>query len=237
MPSFFKHGKKVVACGCVAAGIMGMTLYSAPPLEAKSFSDYGTHDRLDDVNRELDRLQGELKKMNEALSLGGSGDQGLDQGLDQLIGFQEEIRALGRDWAKLYEGLDGFSDFQGEDYIKYMNDLIRETENAMLYSAKAQGLTSQLPEDADDLRRLQDASKRARGTLGAQQAANEMTALMIEQLMRLQQMIGEANNAQAAYWQSEMEHKAAQRDFDQKYAKLPEKSASGAKARIPGLDD
>lgn len=92
----------------------------------------------------------------------------------------------------------------------------------------AQGLVSTIPGQAVNLQGLINSSQNAQGALAAAQAGNQIAAMNAQQMMILQQMIAQSNQAQMSYLAQQQQEKAmAKAAADQWFGERPPVTEGG----------
>lgn len=118
----------------------------------------------------------------------------------------ETVMANSRGIVQDYNGLqsqfddlfktDDYTGWTGADYKNSVARLGQETLDAANNAMEAQGLIADLEADSVALDSLMTASKSAQGQLSALQAANEISGLMTQNLMRLETIVASSAKAQ-----------------------------------------
>jgi len=115
----------------------------------------------------------------------------------------ETVMANSRGIFQDYNGLqtqfdktDDYTGWTGADYKNSVARLGQETLDAANNAMEAQGLIADLEADSVALDSLMTASKTAQGQLSALQAANEISGLMTQNLMRLETIVASSAKAQ-----------------------------------------
>ncbi len=112
-------------------------------------------------------------------------------------------------WDSTYPKFNKYNGMSGTDYAKQSEIMRNQTSNAIYDAMTAQGLVAQLGNDAANLNSLLAASSSADGVLTAIQVGNQIAALQVQQLMRLQQIIATSYRAEASYYAEEVQGRAA----------------------------
>lgn len=127
--------------------------------------------------------------------------------LGSLINMQQQVQGMVMDYQRMQQQWDAtymdFGSYNGmtaTDYAQNMMNLLTQTNSQIYDAMRAQGLVSQIGADVGNLQKLVTVSQNAQGALAAAQVANQIAALQTQQMMRLQQMMAESNQAQAAYY-------------------------------------
>lgn len=117
---------------------------------------------------------------------------------NQLDGLLNDYNTLATNWDALYKDFSS-SSWKGTTTADYLADLenVGEALKAVQREAMiAQGMAAETNDDLTILSSLVDSSQNATGTVQAQQVANQIAALQVRQLVRLQQMMAEYHKAQ-----------------------------------------
>ena len=109
-----------------------------------------------------------------------------------------------------YKGMSGAQINQRTD------KMIDETINAANDALIAQGLVADISKDKLSLDSMLTASKSAEGVLSATQASNEISSMLVEQLMRMQTMMAENNKSQTVQAIAKIENS---KDLEAKHEK------------------
>lgn len=143
----------------------------------------------------------------------------------QCIKTMEEIRrqtdAIGTDYSTLMSEYDelnpDYSEWNGVDaelYAKQTEKLRDKWDKALLQSLGITGIASpnQQHQTEQALESLLDASQNAEGAMGAIQAANQLTALMVNEQQKMQALMADSMRSQSMYYQAiiDGERQAAQ---------------------------
>lgn len=124
--------------------------------------------------------------------------------------IREETDAIGTEFDDLMgqwdENNPDYEEWNGVDAEKYaqQTDKLRNQWSKALQQALGMtGIASptEQMETEDAMNRLLEASQNAEGAMGALQAANQMTALMINEQQKMQAIMAEATRSQSMYYQ------------------------------------
>lgn len=188
------------------------------------FAIYGVEDaaannKLVQLQTELQNLHSQLNKMNQQLA----NAMEVGTSINDVVSLQDEIgniygqyRDVATEWNNIYKTREDMSNLDLEDILKHGNEVIDNTEKAMLISAQSQGLATQISSDKNRLQAIAEASKNSNSQLAQQQATNQMLALMIEQNARLTKMMADANNATNSYYQMLLEKEKAANEYKER---------------------
>ena len=111
-------------------------------------------------------------------------------------GIVQDYNGLQTQFDDLFRTSD-YTGWTGADYKNSVSRLSQETLDAANNAMEAQGLIADLAADSVALDGLMTASKTAQGQLSALQAANEISGLMTQNLMRLETIVASSAKAQA----------------------------------------
>jgi len=143
---------------------------------------------------------------------------GIRSNLTQVMQMQAKIRGLTMEyqevenaWDGLYKNFGSFNGKSGKDYAAQAQNVLDQTNNATYDAMRAQGLVSQLGNDARNLESLLNASNTSTGALAAVQAGNAIAAVNTQQLMRLQQIASTSYRAQSSYYAQQANNEAMSR--------------------------
>lgn len=150
----------------------------------------------------------------------------IQQNLADLVTLQMQMESLITDYNNFQAAWDAtYGDYQdaagmrGEDYAYRAAQIAKATDKAVYDAMRAQGfgVSGQITA-AQNLENLLNQSQNAQGALAAAQAGNQIAGQQVEQLLLLQQMMAQTNNAQMAYQKQKLEQdrdaeKAAQQAF------------------------
>ncbi len=132
------------------------------------------------------------------------------KGLSYDINKTEEV------WKKTYKQQEDFMKMSGAEYAEFLKNLDQRTSDALFDAMKAQSLISELDGDKDELEKLMQKSYDSVGTLQALQVGNQIQALQMNQLLRMQTIMAMSYRAQTMYYQWEMQEKMSQRIYAEK---------------------
>lgn len=166
---------------------------------------------IEQVKNSAQQLQNDIKNLQKLdpseLQLSLNYIQETIQDLNRL---REQTDAIGTEYDQLMSEWDeanpDYEDWNGVDAEKYaeQTDKLRDKwSKALLQALTAQSIASpseQLRTD-DAMERLLNASQNADGAMGALQAANQMTALMITEQQKMQTIMADSMRSQNMYYQ------------------------------------
>jgi len=103
-------------------------------------------------------------------------------------------------WDSVYGNFGRYNGgIRATDYAHQSKIVRQQTSNAIYNAMETQGLVAQLGNDEANLKRLLAASENADGALSAIQVSNQLIAVQIQQLMRMQQIMATTYRAQTSY--------------------------------------
>lgn len=149
-------------------------------------------------------------------SLNGS-MQDLQNVLRNTQGLVYNYKALQSQFDRLYPDFKAFNGMSGNDYSRQVDAWSNQTMQAIQDAMRAQGLVVNTAQDGADLNALVSASQSASGNLSALQAGNQISALMVKQLVQLQQIVSASSRAQASYLAQQTSADAAAKQRAQHY--------------------
>lgn len=160
----------------------------------------------------------------------------LRSSLTRLMQLQSNIRGLTMEYQSVEKAFDSlygkFADFNGmsgADYAAQAQKVLDQTNNATYDAMRAQGLVSELGNDAQNLETLLNASNTSGGALSAAQAGNAIAALNTKQLLRLQQIAASSYRAESSYLAQQANKEAMSKaDSDRFYGDKMERPLQGA---------
>jgi|GEM_PF-5133713 Conjugal transfer/entry exclusion protein len=116
----------------------------------------------------------------------------------ELDGLLTDYDALATNWDALYTDYtsDTWTGTTTSDYLADLETVNAAMQNAQRQAMVAQGLAADTYSDLATLSTLLSANQNATGTVQAQQITNQIAALQVKQLVRLQQMLAQYNKAQ-----------------------------------------
>lgn len=132
--------------------------------------------------------------------------------INQMAQVHAQVQAIGTDYALLQQQWDDtfkdFGDFngmKGTDYAQYQKKLLATTEAKIKQAMASQGLASDANMQADltTLNTLLNNSQSSQGALSAIQASNQIAALQIQELLKMQRIISDSFGAQSTFMQKQ----------------------------------
>ena len=151
---------------------------------------------------------------------------GIRSNLTQVMQMQANIRGLTMEyqkveaaWDTLYRDFGSFNGMSGKDYAAQAQKVLDQTNRATYDAMRAQGLVSQLGNDARNLESLLNASNTSAGSLAAVQAGNAIAAVNTQQLIRLQQIVATSYRVESSYHAQQANLEAMSRAHSDKFFK------------------
>lgn len=166
-------------------------------------------------NQQLQAELAQLASMDAAAN--AYGQAAVQQALAQLAQNYATMQSLVNDysnfqaaWAQLYPDFAAWAGYGPEQFSAAAQAVLAQTNAAIYDAMRAQQLVgAQLPSTTAALQTLMAASASAPGALAAAQAGNQIAALMAQQMMALGQIMSQANQMQAAWYQQQLQERAA----------------------------
>jgi P-type conjugative transfer protein TrbJ len=124
----------------------------------------------------------------------------------QINGLLADYKAVQEQWDSTFQDYSTWSGKTGGDYVSDLNAVVSQTKQSQKNALAAQGLVSQTADDQDTLGTLLQSSQNATGTVQVQQTANQLIALEIQQIIRLQQMLSSYNQSQLQYLRTQQQN-------------------------------
>jgi P-type conjugative transfer protein TrbJ len=145
----------------------------------------------------------------------------------KMENIREQTNAIGTEFdglmAEWDENNPDYEEWNGIDAEKYaeQTDKLRDKWGKTLLQAL--GMTgiaspSEQMETQEAMNRLLEASQNAEGAMGALQAANQMTALMINEQQKMQAIMAEATRSQSMYYQMLLDRENQIKATNKKFA-------------------
>ena len=157
----------------------------------------------------------------------------LCQTLGSIITYQYE--QLQQQWDMMYPNYKQYNGKSAQEMAEEAQKIMDQTSLAMADAARIQALISSgMTTDHQVLQSLLDATRTAPGALAAAQAGNQIAALQIEQLMKIQALMVANSRAQTMYMMEyEQKKKMEEEELNKSRIKerkdIPEKGISNQK--------
>lgn len=202
---------------------------------------------IEQVKNSAQQLQNDIKNLQKLdpseLQLSLNYIQETIQDLNRL---REQTDAIGTEYDQLMSEWDeanpDYEEWNGVDaemYAKQTDKLRDKWSKALLQALTAQSIASpseQLRTD-DAMERLLNASQNADGAMGALQAANQMTALMITEQQKMQIIMADSMRSQNMYYQmiidGEKQSKKINEEFNADSDKYDGAKIEGSGGQMP----
>jgi type IV secretion system protein TrbJ len=172
-----------------------------------------TAKQIDNQLKSLENQAKNLQSMNPTAAQGTMSQ--IQNALSALATVRNSVRGITMDYTKLQGAYDGvyknFASYNGmsaKQYATQAQGILNQSNNSAYDAMRAQGLTAQIGQDSANLNNLIRASQSASGALAATQAGNQLSAVTIQQLMRLQEVLATSNRAQSSYFAAEAQKQA-----------------------------
>lgn len=170
---------------------------------------------IESYKKQLEQLQAQLKNL-EKLDI-GQNTQSVKE-VQDLVKTLNEIRtatnAIGTDYKTAMDEFDklnpDYATWNGAPASKYAEQIEKfneALEKSIKQALQTEGIVS--PEEsqktADSVQRILDSSQNAEGAMGAIQAANQMSALQIKELIKMQTIMADSIKTQNLYIQKQID--------------------------------
>ena len=166
---------------------------------------------IEQVKNSAQQLQNDIKNLQKLdpselqLSLNYIQEtiQDLNRLREQTDAIGTEYDSLMAEWDEANPDYEEWNGIDGSRYAEQADKLRDKWSKALLQALTAQSIASpseQLRTD-DAMERLLNASQNADGAMGALQAANQMTALMITEQQKMQTIMADSMRSQNMYYQ------------------------------------
>ena len=174
---------------------------------------------IESYKKQLEQLQAQLKNL-EKLDI-GQNNQSVKE-VQDLVKTLNEIRtatnAIGTDYKTAMDEFDklnpDYATWNGAPASKYAEQIEKfneALEKSIKQALQTEGIVS--PEEsqktADSVQRILDSSQNAEGAMGAIQAANQMSALQIKELIKMQTIMADSIKTQNLYIQKQIDAEKA----------------------------
>jgi P-type conjugative transfer protein TrbJ len=164
-------------------------------------------DQLTNTLNNLKQLEAMLKNL-ESMDKGASGSNaanlqkviaGLRETRNETNSLSTNYQDFSRSWDETYIDFQSMNGLAAMDYYKIYEKNTTNVDKATKTAMMSQGLVAQIDDDADVLDALMKSSDSADGALKVAQGGNQMTALLLQNVMRLQQITALSERAQTQY--------------------------------------
>ena len=146
--------------------------------------------------------------------------QDLNRLREQTDAIGTEYDSLMAEWDEANPDYEEWNGIDGSRYAEQADKLRDKWSKALLQALTAQSIASpseQLRTD-DAMERLLNASQNADGAMGALQAANQLTALMITEQQKMQTIMADSMRSQSMYYQQMIDAQNRARQQNERFA-------------------
>lgn len=207
--------KKVLATALLVMSIsstsFAMTVYDPTNHTENLATKLNTIEMLEKQALQIQHEMANLAKLDPAMS--NETTAKIRNNLNQLNEIRNSINAIGTDYEKLMTGFDDifpdYEDWNGcsaEDYAKQVDKINDAWDDAI---KQALGSASNASPDeqektTEQLESLLSASQNAEGAMGAIQASNQLAALTVAQLKKMETMMADSMRTQNMYYEKQI---------------------------------
>lgn len=183
---------------------------------------------IEQVKNSAQQLQNDIKNLQKLdpselqLSLNYIREtiQDLNRLREQTDAIGTEYDQLMSEWDEANPDYEEWNGIDGSRYAEQADKLRDKWSKALLQALTAQSIASpseQLKTD-DAMERLLNASQNADGAMGALQAANQLTALMITEQQKMQSIMADSMRSQNMYYQQMIDAQNRARQQNERFA-------------------
>lgn len=183
---------------------------------------------IEQVKNSAQQLQNDIKNLQKLdpselqLSLNYIQEtiQDLNRLREQTDAIGTEYDTLMAEWDEANPDYEVWNGIDGSRYAEQADKLRDKWSKALLQALTAQSIASpseQLKTD-DAMERLLKASQNADGAMGALQAANQLTALMITEQQKMQTIMADSMRSQSMYYQQMIDAQNRARQQNERFA-------------------
>ena len=183
---------------------------------------------IEQVKNSAQQLQNDIKNLQKLdpselqLSLNYIQEtiQDLNRLREQTDAIGTEYDTLMAEWDEANPDYEEWNGIDGNRYAEQADKLRDKWSKALLQALTAQSIASpseQLKTD-DAMERLLNASQNADGAMGALQAANQLTALMITEQQKMQTIMADSMRSQSMYYQQMIDAQNRARQQNERFA-------------------
>lgn len=183
---------------------------------------------IEQVKNSAQQLQNDIKNLQKLdpselqLSLNYIQEtiQDLNRLREQTDAIGTEYDSLMAEWDEANPDYEEWNGIDGSRYAEQADKLRDKWSKALLQALTAQSISSpseQLKTD-DAMERLLNASQNADGAMGALQAANQLTALMITEQQKMQTIMADSMRSQSMYYQQIIDAQNRARQQNERFA-------------------
>lgn len=207
--------------------VLALLLLCVPKAEALTVYDPTNHTEnlatklqlIKSYEKQLEQIQHELANLTklDGSELAASLSQ-LQEIVSTINEVREQTNAICTDFKTAMQELDqlrpDYETWNGvgaEEYAKQVDRLREAWETSVEQALKTQGIISpqETRKTGDSIARILNASQNAEGAVGVAQAANQMLALQIEQLVKMQAVMADSMRTQSLYYQKQIDAEKA----------------------------
>lgn len=183
---------------------------------------------IEQVKNSAQQLQNDIKNLQKLdpselqLSLNYIQEtiQDLNRLREQTDAIGTEYDSLMAEWDEANPDYEEWNGINGSRYAEQADKLRDKWSKALLQALTAQSIASpseQLRTD-DAMERLLNASQNADGAMGALQAANQLTALMITEQQKMQTIMADSMRSQNMYYEQMIDAQNRARQQNERFA-------------------
>ena len=183
---------------------------------------------IEQVKNSAQQLQNDIKNLQKLdpselqLSLNYIQEtiQDLNRLREQTDAIGTEYDSLMAEWDEANPDYEVWNGIDGSRYAEQADKLRDKWSKALLQALTAQSIASpseQLKTD-DAMERLLNASQNADGAMGALQAANQLTALMITEQQKMQTIMADSMRSQSMYYEQMIDAQNRARQQNERFA-------------------
>lgn len=183
---------------------------------------------IEQVKNSAQQLQNDIKNLQKLdpselqLSLNYIREtiQDLNRLREQTDAIGTEYDSLMAEWDEANPDYEVWNGIDGSRYAEQADKLRDKWSRALLQALTAQSIASpseQLKTD-DAMERLLNASQNADGAMGALQAANQLTALMITEQQKMQTIMADSMRSQNMYYEQMIDAQNRARQQNERFA-------------------
>lgn len=183
---------------------------------------------IEQVKNSAQQLQNDIKNLQKLdpselqLSLNYIREtiQDLNRLREQTDAIGTEYDSLMAEWDEANPDYEEWNGIDGSRYAEQADKLRDKWSRALLQALTAQSIASpseQLKTD-DAMERLLNASQNADGAMGALQAANQLTALMITEQQKMQTIMADSMRSQNMYYEQMIDAQNRARQQNERFA-------------------
>lgn len=183
---------------------------------------------IEQVKNSAQQLQNDIKNLQKLdpselqLSLNYIREtiQDLNRLREQTDAIGTEYDSLMAEWDEANPDYEEWNGIDGSRYAEQADKLRDKWSKALLQALTAQSIASpseQLKTD-DAMERLLNASQNADGAMGALQAANQLTALMITEQQKMQTIMADSMRSQNMYYEQMIDAQNRARQQNERFA-------------------